>query len=74
MDAAPLPPVRLLGVAGDLCVTRRRRCRGISSSSLLDLPSQAPAANITVFMERDTKPSDISKTPLTARSRKRVNG
>jgi len=74
MDAAPLPPVRLLGVAGDLCVTRRRRCRGISSSSLLDLPSQAPAANITVFVERDTKPSEVSKTPLAARSRKLVNG
>ncbi|MCH6569669.1 MAG: hypothetical protein IH794_06145, partial [Acidobacteria bacterium] len=38
-----------------LRVTRRRRCPCIASSSLLDLPSQAPSANIIVFMERDTK-------------------
>jgi len=38
-----------------LRVTRRRRCPCITFSSLLDLPSQAPSANIIVFMERDTK-------------------
>ncbi len=42
-------------VADDLCVARRRRCPCIASSSLLDLPSQAPSANIIVFMEQDTK-------------------
>ncbi len=33
-----------MGLAGDLCVARRRRCPGVTSSSLLDLPSQAPSA------------------------------
>jgi len=42
IDAVPPPPLGLMGVAGDLCVARRRRCPGISSSSLLDLPSQDP--------------------------------
>ncbi len=55
VDAVPPPPFGLMGVAGDLCVARRRRCPCITSSSLLDLPSQAPSANIIVFMERDTK-------------------
>ena len=52
--AVPPPPFGLMEVAGDLCVARRRRCPCIASSSLLDLPLQAPSANIIVFMERDT--------------------
>ena len=55
IDAVSPPPFGLMGVAGDLCVARRRRCPCITSSSLLDLPSQAPSANSIVFMERDTK-------------------
>ncbi len=47
-------PFGLMGVAGDLCVARRRRCPCITSSSLLDLPSQAPSANVMVFIGRDT--------------------
>jgi len=39
----------------DLFVARRRRCPDIASFSLLDLASQAPSANITVFMEGSTK-------------------
>ncbi len=35
----------------DLFVARRRRCPDIASFSLLDLASQAPSANITLFME-----------------------
>ena len=54
IDAVPPPPFGLMGVAGDLCVARRRRCPCITSSSLLDLPSQAPSANVMVFMGRDT--------------------
>ncbi len=54
IDAVPPPPFGLMGVAGDLCVARRRRCPCITSSSLLNLPSQAPSANVIVFMERDT--------------------
>ncbi len=53
-DAVPPPPFELMGIAGDLCVARHRRCAYITSSSLLDLPSQAPSANVIVFMERDT--------------------
>ncbi len=69
MDTVPPPPFRLMGVVGDLCVARRRRCPCMTSFSLLDLPWQAPSANVTVFMERDTKPSSFLKTPLTARTR-----
>jgi len=54
IDPVPPPPFGLMGVAGDLCVARRRRCPCITSSSLLDLPSQAPSANVMVFMGRDT--------------------
>ncbi len=43
-----------MGVAGDLCVARRHRCPCIAFSLLLDLASQAPSANIIVFMERGT--------------------
>jgi len=39
----------------DLFVARRRRCPDIACFSLLDLASQAPSANITVFMEGSTK-------------------
>ena len=53
--AVPPPPLGLMEVAGDLCVARRRRCPCIASSALLDIPSQAPSANIIVFMKRDTK-------------------
>ncbi len=42
------------GVVSDLLVARRRRCPDIDSFSLLDLASQAPSANITVFMEGST--------------------
>jgi len=54
IDAVPPPPFGLMEVADDLCVARRRRCPCIASSSLLDLLSQAPSANIIVFMDRDT--------------------
>ncbi len=65
IDAVPPPPFGLMRVAGDLCVARRRRCPGITSSSLLDLPSQAPSANVMVFMERDTGqcPQDRIREP-----------
>jgi len=42
------------GIVGDLCVPCRRRCPCIASSSLLDLASQAPSANVIVFMKRGT--------------------
>jgi len=60
IDAVPPPPFGLMGVASDLCVARRRRCPCITSSSLLDLPSQNPSANIMVFMGRDTNPDYAS--------------
>ncbi len=44
-----------MGVAGDLCVTRRRRCSCIAFSLLLDLAAQAPSANVTLSMKRDTE-------------------
>ena len=44
------------GAAGDLCVARRRRCPCIAFSLLLDLASQAPSANVMVFLGRDTNP------------------
>ncbi len=55
IDAVPPPPFGLMGVAGDLCVTRRRRCPCIAFSLLLDLASQAPSANVTISMKRDTE-------------------
>jgi len=55
MDAVPPPPFGLMGVAGDLCVSRRRRCPCIAFSLLLDLASQAPSANVTISMKRDTE-------------------
>ncbi len=55
IDAVPPPPFGLMRVAGDLCVPHRRRCPDIASSSLLDLASQAPSANVMVFLGRDTK-------------------
>jgi len=67
IDAVPPPPFGLMGIAGDLCVARRRRCPCIAFSLLLDLPSQAPSANVIIFMERDTKP-----TALTASYQERV--
>jgi len=54
IDAVPPPPYGLRGVTGELCVTRRRRCPCIAFSLLLDLASQAPSANIMVFLGRDT--------------------
>jgi len=54
IDAVPPPPFGLMGVAGDLCVPRRRRCPCIASSLILDLASQAPSANVIVFIEVDT--------------------
>jgi len=54
IDAVPPPPFGLMGLAGDLCVARRRRCPYIAFSLLLDLASQAPSANIMVFLGRDT--------------------
>ena len=55
IDAVPPPPFGLMGVAGDLCVARRRRCPCIAFSSLLDLTSQDPSANVTLFLGQDTK-------------------
>jgi hypothetical protein len=54
IDAVPPPPFGLIGVGDNLCVARRRRCPYITSSSLLDLPSQALSANVMVFIGRDT--------------------
>jgi hypothetical protein len=54
INAVPPPPYGLMGVAGNLCVPRRRRCPCITSSSLLDLPSQDPSANVMLFLGRDT--------------------
>ena len=54
IDAVPPPPFGLMGVAGNLCVARRRRCPCIAFSSLLDLTSQDPSANVMVFLGRDT--------------------
>ncbi len=59
------------GVAGNLCVPCRRRCSCIASSSLLDLPSQAPSANIIVFMERGTYHGIESRTQT---ARAKLNG
>ncbi len=55
IDAVPLPPFGLMGVAGDLCVARRRRYPCIAFSLLLDLASQAPSANVMLFLGRDTR-------------------
>jgi len=55
IDVLPPPPFGLMGAAGNLCVARHRRCPDITSSSLLDLPSQDPSANVVVFLGRDTK-------------------
>ncbi len=55
IDADPPPPFGLMGVAGDLCVARRRRCPCIVFSLLLDLASQAPSANITISIKRGTE-------------------
>ncbi len=63
IDAVPPPPFGLMEVAGDLCVSRRRRCSYIASSSFLDLASQAPSANIIVFMKRDTKVEPLDRNP-----------
>ena len=52
--AAPQPFGRR-GVVVDLLVARRRRCPDIASFSLLARASQAPSANITVFMKWSTK-------------------
>jgi len=54
IDAIPPPPFGLMGVAGDLCVARHHRCPCITSSSLLDLPSQDPSANVMEFLGGDT--------------------
>ena len=54
MGGVPPQPSGRMGVAGDLFVVRRRRCSGIASSSLLDLTSQAPSANILGFLQRGT--------------------
>ena len=54
IDVVPPPPFGLMRVAGNLCVARHRRCPCITFSSLLDLPSQAPSANVMVFLGRDT--------------------
>ncbi|MEE9123351.1 MAG: hypothetical protein V3U14_02485, partial [candidate division NC10 bacterium] len=66
IDAVPPPPFGLMEVAGDLCVSRRRRCSYIASSSFLDLASQAPSANIIVFMKRDTNLSRLTRIPRLA--------
>ncbi len=56
--AAPQPFGRR-GVVVDLFVARRRRCHDIASFSLLDLASQAPSANIIVFMKGSTKRGNL---------------
>jgi len=61
IDAVPPPPFGLMGVAGNLCVARHRRCPCITSSSLLDLPSQDPAANAMVFLGRDTTSLELNR-------------
>ena len=55
MGPARPQPFGRMGVAGDLFVSRRRRCHCIASSSLRNLASQAPSANVTVFMKGSTK-------------------
>jgi len=54
IDAVSPPPFGLMGVAGNLRGARHRRCPCITSSSLLDLPSQDPSANVMLFLGRDT--------------------
>ncbi len=54
IDVVPPPPFGLMGVAGNLCVARHRRCPCITSSLLLDLPSHDPSASVMVFLGRDT--------------------
>ena len=54
----PAVTLRADGIAGDLCVARRRRCPCIASSLLLDLASQDPSANATISMKRDTRKAD----------------
>ena len=61
IDAVPPSPFGLMGVAGNLCVARHRRCPCITSSSLLDLPSQDPSANVMVFLGRDTRGLEINR-------------
>ncbi len=60
IDAVPPPPFGLMGVAGDLCVARRRRCSWIAFSLLLDLVTQAPSANVIISMKRDTERTAVS--------------
>ena len=55
MDAVLPPPFGLMGVEGDLCVARRRRCPCIAFSLLLDLAAQASSANVTISMKQDTE-------------------
>ena len=54
MGAVPPQPSGRKGVTADLFVVRRRRCFSIDSSSLLDLASQDPSANVIVFMQGST--------------------
>ncbi len=70
IDAVPPPPFGLMGVAGDLCVARRRRCSCIAFSLLLDLASQAPSANITISIKRGTERT--ARVRLWGPTRKRV--
>jgi len=70
IDAVPPPPFGLMGVAGDLCVARRRRCPCIAFSLLLDLASQAPSANITISIKRGTERT--ARVRLRGPTRKRV--
>ena len=55
MDAVPPPPFGLMGVGDDPCVSRRRRCPCIASSSFLDLAPQDLSANVMLFLGRDTR-------------------
>ncbi len=64
-----------MGVAGDLCVARRRRCPDIAFSLLLDLASQDPLANVTISMKRGTHVlkstfagADLWRVPLVRQS------
>ena len=55
MGPVPPQPFGRMGVAVDLFVVRRQRCYRIASSSLRNLTSQDPSANVAVFMDGSTK-------------------
>ena len=56
MDFPAEPAQGRMGIAGDLFVVRRQRYYRIASSSLRNLTSQAPSANVIVFLQVSTRP------------------